>query len=179
MSLKSDIAAWDAKSKDAISGVYERHVTRSDFVGQLVSLMGREDLQTGATWLLKHHLETGNIELDEETAHAIFTAATTLTPWEARLHVLQCMDYITIPKSGLQAAETFIRTCLEDDAKFVRAWAYNGFHRMAEQHEIFRDEATELLNDAMQREQAGSIRARIRHALKRGFPQTATRSPPA
>ncbi len=61
-----------------------------------------------------------------------------------------------------------MRKCLEDDNKFVRAWAYNGFYELAKQYPEYRTEAGQLFEMAL-RDEAASVKARVRNVMKQGF----------
>jgi hypothetical protein len=50
-------------------------------------------------------------------------------------------------------------------SKFVRAWAYDGFFRLGQQHHSFEQEALQHLVKA-QEEEAPSVRARVRKILE-------------
>ncbi len=167
MSLEQAIRAWDGKSADSIEAVYLRHEGESGFAESLVELSGRPELETGATWLLKRHLERGGRLGDGETA-ALFALASDLQSWEARLHLLQGLLYLRIPEAERQPLETFVRGCLTDPNKFVRAWAYNGFYELARQYPQYREEAGKLFEMAM-RDEAASVKARVRNIMQQGF----------
>ncbi len=64
--------------------------------------------------------------------------------------------------------EAFLRECLEDRNKFVRAWAYGGFHQLAVEHAEYRGEAVQLFEKALD-EEAASVKARVRKVVERGF----------
>ena len=169
MSLKDEIAAWDLKSKDAICAVYDRHAGVPGFAGEIIAFFDDPALQAGATWLLKHHFDEGGDGIGEPLSLAVFERLPVLEGWPARLHVLQCLDRMPIPASMMRQTERFLCDCLKDDVKFVRAWAYNGLHRLAEQYPQFQVEATQTLENALVTETAGSVLARVRRALKTGF----------
>jgi hypothetical protein len=79
------------------------------------------------------------------------------------------MDPLPIPKQQATKVEHFLNTCLTADHKFVRAWAYHGYHHLATSHPKYRDETTALLQDALETETAASVLARVRKLLKKGF----------
>lgn len=62
----------------------------------------------------------------------------------------------------------FLRNCLISDNKFVRAWAYNGFYELALQYPAYKTEVKKFLDMAM-KDEAASVKARVRNILKRGF----------
>ena len=92
-----------------------------------------------------------------------------LDVWESKLHLLQCMAYLPVPKSQLPSVESFIRTNLTSDNKFVRAWAYSGFYQLARQVPTLQAEASALFHHALDTETAGSVRSRINRVIKLGF----------
>ena len=128
--LAKDIAAWDGKSAEDIGGIYERHRTAPSFVETIVQLARQPAHQNGGTWLLKRHLEDG-ARLDTKSTIDAYRAAPSLERWEPKLHLLQCIPYMPIPPSCKPQVEAFLRLCLTDEAKFVRAWAYWGFYELA------------------------------------------------
>ncbi len=169
MSLKAEIAQWDRKSKDFISDVFDRHRDRPGFLTGLADMLDDAELQSGATWLLKHHFDAGGADLGEELVAAIYSRASGLVQWDARLHVLQCIARMPIAESEKTTVEAFVRVCLEDDAKFVRAWAYSGFCELARRFPELQPEAVNILDEAMTSETAGSVLARVRRELRHGF----------
>lgn len=162
--LAKELAAWDGKSKQDIENVYQRYSTADNFDSDVVSLLTRSGHQRGATWLLKHYLEKGG-DLSAATVRQTFKAASALDHWESRLHLLQCIPYLQIPKSSRPAAEQFIRTNLADKAKFVRAWAYSGLGELARQYPELAAETRKLMASGLKSEPA-SVTARIRKAMQ-------------
>lgn len=169
MPLEADIAEWDRKSKVAISRIYGRYTKSTGFLEQVIGAFGDADLQSGATWLLKHHFDEGGGALESKLVKKIYGSTPNLIHWDAKLHVLQCMERLPIPKSELRRVEAFLRHCMKDDAKFVRAWAYSGFHELAVQYPAFRPEAAQILENALTSETAGSVRSRVKRKIKQGF----------
>lgn len=167
MTLAADIKASEGKSVSVISAVYARHSKRPSFLAELTSAMANESLQDGATWLLKHHLERES-PLDKERAKEVLQTLPKLTSWVAKLHVLQSLQWMPIPTRYKKKLETFLRACLQEKNKFVRAWAYSGFYELARQHPEYRLEAQQLCEQAANNE-APSVRARIRNILAAGF----------
>lgn len=161
MNLREDIAGWDGKSAEAIGRIYTRHRTDPAFVRNILDYSREGSLEVGATWLLKRHVEEGG----KADAAAVYRLAPGLGHWEAKLHVLQCMPHLPVPAPQRKAMERFLRACMADEAKFVRAWAYSGFHALAAQYPAYRDEARNLLEAALESEPA-SVKARIRQTLK-------------
>ncbi len=57
---------------------------------------------------------------------------------------------------------------LTDHNKFVRAWSYNGFFELSRQHSEYLDETKQFFQMTM-RDEAPSVKARIRNIMKTGF----------
>ncbi len=167
MRLKQEIEAWDGKSADDIQDIYNRYSQGSTFVSEIIRLAKEQPLQRGATWLLKRHLENTEC-LELRAIKNVYQLLPTLEHWETKLHVLQCIQYMPIPRTHKTKVETFLRECLVDNTKFVRAWAYNGFYKLAVQYPEYQEETKHLFVMAMKNE-AASIKARIRKVMERGF----------
>ena len=155
---------WDGKSADDITAIYFDYCETPDFTNTIINLMQDTDLQNGAAWLLKKHLELGET-LTTSQVEKIYTFLTKLSHWEAQLHILQSIPYLPISTKQKNFVEFFLRTCLTDKNKFVRAWTYNGFHELASQYPEYQNEVDAMLAEALQKE-AASVKARIRNILK-------------
>ncbi|ABD81565.1 hypothetical protein [Saccharophagus degradans] len=167
MSLEQEILNWDGKSSADISEIYSHYSCDSDFTITLVDFCKPKDLQKGATWLLKKHLER-NHRLSTAQIATIYQLVSNLNGWEAKLHILQSMAYMPVGEKEKQGVEVFLRNCLISDNKFVRAWAYNGFYELALQYPAYKTEVKKFLDMAM-KDEAASVKARVRNILKRGF----------
>ena len=167
MSIRQEIASWDGKSADDIRGIYDRNRHGSSFVSEILRLAKQQSLQKGAIWLLKRHLEnTGYLE--PRAIKDVYQLLQKLEHWETKLLVLQCMSYMPIPRTQKKKVETFLRECLVDDMKFVRAWAYSGLYELAFQYPEYQEETKQLFEMAM-RDEPASVKARIRKVMKEGF----------
>ncbi|WP_448250543.1 hypothetical protein [Thalassotalea agariperforans] len=62
----------------------------------------------------------------------------------------------------------FLIITLTDQNKFVRAWTYNGLYELSKQHPEYIKEAKQFFEMAM-RDEAPSVKARIRNIMKKGF----------
>ena len=164
MSLVAAIRNWDGKSADEISQVYAEFAGGKQFIESLVTYLEKEDLQPGASWLLKASCQDGK-ELYEKHTTKLLSALPGLQSWGARLHCLQCLDYLAIPDACEQPLERFLRHQLAHDNTFVRAWAYNGYAVLSRKNSKFRKEA-ELLFDMAMRDEPASVKARIRQIQK-------------
>lgn len=168
MDLAEELAAFDGKHNDTLEALAAKLTPAAPVVAELCALSRREDpkLQTAATWLLKRFQEEG-LAFSAKQVEVLLDLFEAVTHWEAQLHLLQMLPGLTIPAA--RAAPLFSRLKGEDFLqaanKFVRAWSYNGLAVLASQHEQFRPIVTGLLK-AGQEEEAASVRARIRNAIK-------------
>ncbi len=167
MSLKQDIAAWNGKSAADINVIYNRHLHDPSFISDIIILIEQVPLQKGATWLLKKHLETDGT-LESKDVKRIYELLPKLEHWETKLHILQCIPFMPIANSEKKNVELFLRNCLVDGKKLVRAWAYNGFYELSVQHQAYQAETKQILETAM-KDEAASVKARIRNITKKGF----------
>ena len=167
MSLATAIRNWDGKSADDIARVYEEFAGRKNFVGSLVSYLEQEELQLGASWLLKAWCTDGKKLSGEQTTRLLATLPA-LQSWGGRLHCLQCLDFLAIPDACEQPLEQFLRRQLTHENSFVRAWAYNGYAVLSRKNSAYRKETESLFEMAM-RDEPASVKARIRQVRKKNW----------
>lgn len=165
--MAEKISQWSGRSTQDMRIIYNAYSKASNFVPSLIKLLHEPQSQTGATWLLKHYLETDGTLTPEQNS-GFFLSLHELENWESKLHMLQCLSHVTIAQIHCARLEEFLLACLEDKNKFVRAWAYNGFFHLAKQHPKYQSEVEKRLEDAKENE-AASIRARIRNLMRTGF----------
>lgn len=137
MTLEQAILKWDKKSSHDITRVYHEFYQSPDFVDELLELAQDEKAQDGATWLIKHWLENNDAANYQQIA-PVLDLVDKLHSWPAKLHILQCLPYLCIEKEQSETLEAFLYANLTDKNKFVRAWAYNGYHVLATQHSVYR-----------------------------------------
>ncbi len=165
--LETEIANWDGKSATDIRAIHQKHHAEVGYVTQLVLLLEKKGLQSGVTWLLKAAFEASVVFTPKDVA-IIYKHSPLLDTWEPKLHILQCMAYMPIEEPQQAGVEEFLRACLADDNKFVRAWAYNGFYYFAKQFETYREEAGHLFEIAL-KDEAPSVKARVRKVAGKKF----------
>lgn len=168
MTLRDEVGSWDGKSAAAIGSIYEQYIADPKFIESLLTMLGEPRHQPGATWLIKKYLESGGGLSSKDTSR-IWSSVVALEHWGSKLHLLQSMRHLDISVKDKATAEVFVRGCLNDSNKFVRAWAYSGFYELARAHRVYRAEATELLASALT-EEPPSIRARIRKLMREREP---------
>jgi hypothetical protein len=130
----------------------------------LIKLMS-SPVQNGASRLLKMHLESGG-ETTLTESEQLFQLLTYLSNWESKLHLLQLIQYVPISPASKPEVEGFLRDSLVDENNFVRAWAYDGFYRIASQYPEYREEVRKFFQLA-HRDEAPSVLARLRQILKK------------
>ncbi len=167
LSIEREIIKWDGKSSSDINVIYNRYSNNDSFVSEIIKLIQQETLQKGTTWLLKRYLENGRAIAPNEIS-TIFNLLPKLEHWESKLHILQCIRFMQIAKTEKKGVEKFLRKCLTDSNKFVRAWAYHGFYEISIQYPEYKNETKQLFEIAM-RDEASSVKARIRNVIKKGF----------
>ncbi len=144
--------------------IYWRSVLDPEWAMQVIDALAQEKTEVAGSWLLKHHLEE-NGTLDKEQTVRLVKLLARIQNWQACLHILQSIRFLTIPTAAKKNVEIFVRQGLSDEAKFVRAWAYDAFYCLAAQHPGYLPEAERLLEQGME-EEAPSIKARIRQLIR-------------
>ncbi len=162
--LQEDVSAWDGKSSDDIKKIFSAHQKSSSFIADIISLMSEEQYQKAVSWLLKHYLESGG-SIKSSDIHSVYRLLPTLSHWESILHLLQCIPYLPISPKDKNAVNAFVRQAMTHSNKFVRAWSYSGLHELACQFPEYKKEAQVFFDRAL-KEEAASIKARIRNILK-------------
>ncbi|MDO3380961.1 hypothetical protein [Gilvimarinus algae] len=160
MALTDSIDQWDGKSAKDITAVYNRYYREPDFAPHCIKLLAEPHRQKAASWLLKHHLETGH-SLSTAQLNQVCKALDALHDWESQLHLLQLLAGQRFSAPQRQALEPFVRQCLTATHKFVRAWAYNLLHELAQQFPDLAKDARDIIA-ATERDEAPSVKARLR-----------------
>jgi hypothetical protein len=163
MSIRDELEAYDGKHIDVLERILSRHRSTNSFVGSLVSLVADENqnLQTGATWLLKR-LAENDFQFRRDHLVALFGSLSELTHWISKLHVCQMLQHVAIPDESARNVVWSLDRNLWDENRFLRAWSYNGFYELARQHKKYITRATEQL-DRGEADKAASVKARIRN----------------
>lgn len=162
--LADALQEWDGKSVEDILETYEQFHKEDGFVLTLFQSLSSESTQSAASWLIKYYLESGN-HIVEVMLPLLYEHLGALKTWESRLHVLQILPKIYIPEEYVGQLERFVRASLEDQNKFVRAWAYQGLYELAQVDARYKQTATVLFEKALL-DEAPSVKARVRKCLK-------------
>ena len=143
---------------------YDLNHEKEDFPDNLLNQLPDDEFENANTWLLKRYLENGN-RLPANFEIRILDLLPLLSSWEAKLHLLQILPYIAVPKSRSFTIREILLALINENNKFIRAWAYNGLYHLQTCHPEFKTEMITLLNKAYSNE-APSIKARIRNILR-------------
>ncbi|MCW8932626.1 MAG: hypothetical protein OQL19_20625 [Gammaproteobacteria bacterium] len=143
MTLKHDLENWDGKSSIDIEEIHRKYSQNSFFIQELLLLIKIIPLQKGASWILKKYLEAGG-KLKKKEQSKIIGLLNDFEHWESKLHLLQCFPYLLISKNEVKMVETFLRNCLSDSNKFLRAWSYNGFYELSSQYPEYQQETKQF-----------------------------------
>lgn len=164
MSHQQRTAEWDGKSAEGIKAIFAKYHREDDFADNLITMLEFPAAQKGASWQLKAWLEDG-ASLSDEQLEQFYAHMPNFKNWETQLHYLQSLPYLSIPESQKEPVRTFLDQCLASKNKFVRAWTYNGYHLLAQQHSEFTEKVDVMLINALESE-APSVKARIRNIKK-------------
>lgn len=167
MDLVNGLANWDGKDTAYLSALYQHSREEHSFLDDLLSLLAVDNLQSGATWLIKAYCADGG-QMSEAQVELLYSRLLGITSWQAKLHLLQSMSYIVIPDHHKSLLEHFARQCMDDKHTFVCAWSYHAFFHLANTHTEYRAEAVRLFDDAVENGSA-SVKARVRTLRKQGF----------
>ncbi|MBW4708018.1 hypothetical protein KX928_09485 [Roseobacter sp. YSTF-M11] len=162
--LAMALEPWDQTSATDIADIYQRYQHQEDFLPALIRCSRREECERGATWLIKHHCEKGGASFSDDDRHAFYRGVGRLVHWEAKLHVLQTMPAIAVPRTLRSDVKAFVLKSLADSNKLVIAWAYFALALLADQFPEYREEALGVLALAAPDYPSGAIAVRIRKA---------------
>ena len=140
----------------------------SDFTGfaKLFDLGASEDtrLQLAATWAIRKLLELGAVMTAAQSAAFIETAAVQ-TAWEARLHIVQSVQFIRNEDFDAWRLAEIITPWHLAKRPFLRAWTLDALCHLAQRCPELKGMTSELIKEA-ERDPAASVRARVRNLQK-------------
>jgi len=160
--LRQRIEAFDGRRTAPLERIIEEGPPTKTAVSEAVSLAADPDagIRTGATWLLKNWAGNG-VELTAQQTRALLATLPDLVNWEARLHLCQMLPHIRIPKASIGTLVWFLESCQCDENKYLRAWAYDGFHELSRQYPEYNEYVRGILDEG-EAEKSAAVRARIR-----------------
>lgn len=155
---------WDGVHIEYLKELYKLHSSNVDFFENLVLICTLEqDLQKTATWLIKHHYENRQ-KLTKHNSENLLNCCIAFENWEAKLHILQLLPFFTISNNSYIVLEEFIRKCLIDKNKFVKAWAFSGLYELTKYNPLLKPELELICQNAMESE-TGAIKSRVKKIL--------------
>lgn len=167
MHLLDELRQFDGKHTAPLEKLASRLAGDEHAVGLLLAAAESDEpkLQTAATWVLRQLHDTGR-QLTALESNELLNLLGMVESWEARLHLLQMIPALSIPRRKAKPLLESLAISLDTEKnKFVRAWTYNALVAIADQHDQLRDEAAEHVARG-QDEEAASVKARIRNAVK-------------
>ncbi len=165
-SLRTNVSEWNGKDTAVLERLFNARSGDPEFLPELVQLCSDTDLQRGATWLLKHFLEKKGRSLSAALTRTHLAQLPHIGDWQARLHVLQYLEHLDLQANAEKPVSDFLETTLTSDNKFVRAWAWYGLAVLAHNFPRRAEHTVQRLTGEIARETAGSVKVRIRKALK-------------
>lgn len=165
MTILLDLADYDGNRVAVLEAIKRSRKPGPDVMAELVALAGADDpnVATGATWLLRAYVEDGTPLESDLVSSLALTLVGIDAPW-ARLHICQTVRSLSVPDRDAENFAAFLRRCVGSERPFVRAWATDGLHHLARQHDSYETEARAVLEAALT-DRAASVRARARRIL--------------
>lgn len=162
--LIDNLKLWDGVHIEYLSELYRANFKRLEFFENLVTLtIHEQDLQKATTWLLKHHYDQGQT-LPKLLTEKLLTTCNNIVNWEAKLHLLQLLPHFKLTGKSIPVADDFVRNCLKDNNKFVRAWAYNGLFELTKYIPEMKTELEFICLRALETESA-AIKSKVKKIL--------------
>ena len=164
--LTQALLDFNGKSTEVLEQFAAAHPMDSSLIADLCDFAGGDDrnLQSAATWLLKHYGVTG-AELSPSQTETLLRLLLRQTGWLPRLHVLQMLDTLVVPDSLAAPLMAALETQARGANTFIRAWSVQAAAALADQHVAYRERALELLASAAQ-DAKPSVQARLRRTRK-------------
>ena len=163
MSLLNKLEQWDGVHTEQLIEAYGDG--SNQLINQTITLTANPKVEVAATWLLKHHIDSGGT-LSDRQSRDIVSVLQQLDHWAARLHILQILESVTVQQDEWSLVESFCRSGIGHDGKFVRAWSFRGLALVAENVPDLKPEVIRLCEDAIA-DEAASVKVQLRRALKK------------
>ena len=164
--LRTALLGFDGKAISHLSETAVKFREQADYLQTLVTLACDQeaDIATGATWLIKHQLETGGA-LNADLVSQYFKALDEAASWGAILHILQSVQHIALAQITAPHAVDQVHQDISHSRPFIRAWAVDAACRLAARFKDRHAEARQAVDAALQ-DEAASVRARARKISK-------------
>ena len=118
---------------------YAQFCDEQAFVEQIVNLLADSETQVASSWLVKAWLEDNKkrqgkgLALSQGDNRTLLMHLSSQQHWQSKLHLLQIFEYLRFEPQHEKQILAFVRACMEEQNKFVRAWAYHGYFYLARQ----------------------------------------------
>ena len=158
---------FDGKRKDPLEAFAVRNEATPELIDALcdLALSDAAPVTIAATWLLRRFRQEG-AALSAEQSDLLLKLLLVEIPWQARLHLLQMLDGLSITAAQAEALWRRLMADTREGNKFIRAWSLHALAVIGDGHAAYRDEALAALAMA-EGDDAGSVRARVRQSRKR------------
>ena len=168
MDLTEALQQFDGKHVEPLE-TFANQLRPNDIDGHLEALLKQarsknQRTQVASTWIVKR-LSERDVSFSKQQSRDLLRLLSSVSHWEAKLHLLQLLDRLEIPARSSRQLKTTIEQLLDDDNKLIRTWAYNGLYVLADQHPRYQDDVLALL-DLSQADPAASVKARVRRIRK-------------
>ena len=165
MTLRHRLSHVEGRDTGTLEAILADHPPDGARLDDLLELVEEAEarVQEGATWLLRKYLERG-VVLSPAQVRRLGVALDELPEGWARLHLCQAARFLDVPREAASRFAAFYRACWESPNTFLRAWAPDGFVRLAREHPGWLGEAEALLAEALG-DPAASVRARARRIV--------------
>ena len=157
------IEAFDGKHTQPLAHVSEHMPSKEDIEYLLGMIVDSVPARVPGTGILKAWLELG-LKLEDADSMKMIQVLMSHDGWEARLHLLQSLEYMHIDMDIVDELEVCLMEWIEDDSTLVRAWSFWGLGLVGR---LFEDKAEHLkpiIEEGLE-DEAGSVRARTKRAL--------------
>ncbi|WP_300055551.1 hypothetical protein [uncultured Roseobacter sp.] len=162
--LATALGDWDGASASALAEIYCNHSGEPEFLLSLLEACRSPETEGAATWLIKHHCEQSEAPLPPQMVATLYALLPGFTDWAAQLHILQCVDHLSIPPEAADTVMDFLTRAATSERKLVCAWSLYAAAQLAVQHPDHRPAARALLDTASARGHSGAVAVRLRKA---------------
>lgn len=163
-SLIETLGSYDGKHVAPFRAIADELAIRPDGLEVAISIVDSHapHARIGGTWILKRLLELG-LESNSTLSGLIVKWLGECSEKDVRLHLLQILHLIQIPKASHNRLYKIACEFTDDKNTLVRAWAYNVLGLIAHRNSKYKTEILERFQEAMENE-SPSVKARIRNS---------------
>ena len=164
--LFNQLASWNGKDMNYVKALYDANYLDPLFFHKVIAAFKTiGSTRDAGSWIIKHHYDN-NRSLEDHAVLDMLESAGDIESWPARLHILQILDKVELTEDVQQPVYSLVKNSLNDNNKFVRAWALEGYYQLSRYLPDLRNELTILCQNAMETESA-SVKVRARKILAR------------